>query len=319
MITNEMVQHHWAKVLLLIATILLFTPNISGQLNDYQMAIWNLGHIGYFFLLTASLLPYLQRYFPALTSRLTAALLITLLLSVVIEMVQLTVGRQASIDDLLNNLLGSLLALYIFQLRLLLSSRIKLGLISLLTLLLLWSLTPLLSIAADTAIAHHKHPIIADFETPFEQSRWESKSPLEIIQRKSKQLLAHIDSSEKYPGLTLIPRVSDWRGYAFFQFEMYNSSDQIWPLYFRINDRLHNKRGNHYNDRYNTKMQLKPGWNRFQVSLQQVKQAPTKRTMDMARISGVTFYFMSGSPLKTIRLDNLILLNSKDEYVESLQ
>ncbi len=313
MTTNGILQQYWAKILLLIATILLFTPRISGPLNDYQAALWNLGHIGYFFLLTASLLPYLQRYFSALTPRLTAALLITLLLSVTIEMVQLTIGRQASIGDLLNNLLGSLLALYIFQLRLLLSSRMKLGLVSLLTLLLLWSLTPLLSIAADTAIAHHKHPIIANFETPFEQSRWDSQSPLGIIQRESKQLLAHIDSTEKYPGFTLTPRVSDWRGYAFFQFEMYNGSDQIWPLYLRINDRLHSKRGSHYNDRYNREMSLKPGWNRFQINLQQVKQAPIQRTMDMAHISGVTFYFMKESPLETIRLDNLVLLNSKDE------
>ncbi|MCF6218379.1 MAG: VanZ family protein [Gammaproteobacteria bacterium] len=316
MTTYEVMRHHWAKALLLIATILLFTPNISGQFNDYQVAIWNLGHIGYFFLLTASLLPYLQRHFSSLTSRIAVALLITLLLSVVIEAVQLIIGRQASVDDLLNNLLGSLLALSIFQLRLRLNSRMKLGLISLLTLLLICSLTPLLSITADTLIAHHKHPIIADFETPFEQSRWDSKRPLKIVQHESKQLRVHISSTDKHPGFTLTPRVSDWRGYAFLQFEIYNSGDQTWPLYFRINDNLHHENGQHYNDRYNTQMPLKPGWNQFQINLQQVKQAPAKRAMEMARIANVTFFFMDSAPLKTIRLDNLVLLSLKDEYAE---
>ncbi len=316
MINNGVMPHHWANILLLIATIFLFVPNITGQFNDYQIAIWNLGHIGYFFLLTASLLPYLQRYFSSLRSRLTAALLITLLLSVAIEVIQLKIGRQASVADLLNNLLGSLLALYIFQLRRPLNKRMKWGLISLLSLLLIVSLAPLFSITADTLIAHHKHPVIADFETPFEQSRWESKQPLKIVQRESKQLLAQLNSTDKHPGFTLTPRISDWRGYAFLQFEIYNSGDQVSPLYFRINDRVHHENGNHYNDRYNTQRPLQPGWNQFQINLQRVKQAPSQRAMEMAHISGVTFFFMGSTSLETIRLDNLVLLNSKDKYAE---
>ncbi len=316
MITNGVMPHHWANILLLMATILLFVPNIAGQFNDYQIAIWNLGHIGYFFLLTASLLPYLQRHFSSLGSRLTAALLITLLLSVAIEVIQLKIGRQASIADLLNNLLGSLLALYIFQLIFRLARRMKSALISLLSLLLIGSLAPLLALSADTLMAHHKYPIIADFETPFEQSRWESRQPLEIVQRESKQLLAQLNSTDKHPGFTLTPRISDWRGYAFLQFEIYNSDNQVWPLYFRINDRLHSKNGNHYNDRYNRQIPLQPGWNQLQIDLQQVKQAPAKRAMEMAHISGVTFFFMNSASLNTIRLDNLVLLNSKDKYAE---
>ena len=305
----EKLRHYWPNILLFLATILLFIPGLTGRFSDYQTEIWNLGHIGYFFLLIRSLFPHLQRRFSSLTVRLMAAVLVTLLLSVVIEVVQLNVGRQASVGDVFNNLVGCLLALYFCQLRWLLSRAGQWGVRGLLFLLLFWSLSPLFSIAVDRLVAHHRHPIVADFETPFERSRWSSEFPLEIVQGESKRLLAHLEPVGPYPRVSLIPRVSDWRGYTTLQFEIYNSGDQTWQLYFRINDSAHDERGMRYNDRFNTEWPLKPGWNRFQVDLQQVREAPASRPMNMEHIAKVTFYFMDEPSLTTIQLDNLILLN----------
>ncbi|MCF6280798.1 MAG: VanZ family protein [Candidatus Polarisedimenticolaceae bacterium] len=305
----EKLQHYWSNILLFLATILLFIPGFTGQFSDYQTEIWNLGHMGYFFLLITSLFPHLQRRVSSLSIRLIAALLITLLLSGVIEMVQLKVGRQASMDDVFNNLVGSLLALYFCQLRMLLSQGARWGVRGLLILLLSWSLTPLFSIAVDTLVAYKRHPIVADFEMPFERLRWSSKFPLEIIQDGSNRLQVHLRSVGQYPGVTFTPRVSDWRGYSTLQFEMYNSSHQAWKLHFRANDRAHDEDGMRHNDRFNTTLQFKPGWNQFRIDLQQVKQAPSKRSMNMEQISKVVFFFMDEPSLSTIQLDNIILSN----------
>jgi VanZ family protein len=302
----EKKRQNWLIGLLLIATMLLFVPGITGRFSDYQSEIWNLGHIGYFFLLISLLNPLLERHLSSHVYRLMAALLVTLLLSATIETIQDAIGRMASFDDLLNNLVGCLLALYFCHYQ---QMRRAIFVFVLLILLLVWRLMPLLSITADAVYAEIKHPVVADFETPFELLRWGSDFPMEIVQDKSNQLLVHLKPQGKYPRATLIPRVMDWRGYSSLKFEIFNSGDQTWQLHLRINDQKHDEMGMHYNDRYNSSQPINPGWNQFQVDLKAVQQAPKNRQMDMEQISKVIFFFMDEPTLTSIRLDNLILVN----------
>ncbi len=303
----EKKRQRWLITLLLLATALLFTPGATSRLSDYQAEIWNLGHIGYFFLLISALFPLIKQHFSSLLSRIAVSVSVTLLLSGIIEMLQLVVGRTASFEDVINNVVGTLLALYRCQFRQM-SVKGRLALLWLLILMLCWRLIPLFSIAADTAIAHIRHPIVANFETPFELSQWRSDFPMAVIFDESNQLQADLKPVGLYPRVTLTPRVTDWRGYAYLQFDIYNSSQQVWQLHIRINDALHDERGMHYSDRYKTILPINPGWNRIKIDLNKVKQAPASRQMVMKQISKVRFFFMNEPSLSTIKLDNIVLI-----------
>lgn len=301
-------RQRWLIILLLLATILFFTPGTTNRFSDYQAEIWNLGHMGYFFLLISALFPLIKQHFSSMLSRIAVAVSVTLLLSGVIEMLQLVVGRTASFEDVINNVVGALLALYRCQFQQLRVKSVRLVFLWLLILMLFWRLIPLLSIAADTAIAHIRHPIVANFETPFELSQWRSDFPMTVVFDGSNQLQADLKQVGLYPRVTLTPRVTDWRGYAYLQFEIYNSSQQIWQLHVRINDAWHDEHGMHYNDRYKTVLPINPGWNRIKIDLDKVKQAPISRQMVMKQISKVRFFFMNEPSLSTIKLDNIVLV-----------
>jgi hypothetical protein len=84
----------------------------------------------------------------------------------------------------------------------------------------------------------------------------------------------------------------------------------MWHLHLRINDQIHDESEmQHYNDRYNTTLPLNPGWNSFQIDLQQLKKAPASRQMDMNSISKVGLFFTHEPSLGTIRIDNIVLSN----------
>ncbi len=303
-------RHNWFFFLLFFATTLLFIPGITGRFSDYQSEIWNLGHIGYFFLLISVLFPLIERSLPSQLSRLIVSILITLLLSGVIEMIQLMVGRMASVNDVINNLVGCLFALYRCQFRQLKQRGKKVALLWVLLLLLFWRLVPLLSITVDSAFAYNKHPVVADFETPFELLRWSSVFPLQVSQGGSNQLVVHLKPVGQYQGVTLFPRVANWSGYSLLRFEVYNSGAQMWRLHLRINDQMHDESEmQHYNDRYNTTLPLNPGWNSFQIDLKQLKAAPASRQMNMNNISKVDLFFTNEPSLATIRIDNIVLSN----------
>jgi hypothetical protein len=79
----------------------------------------------------------------------------------------------------------------------------------------------------------------------------------------------------------------DWSGYRAFRFEVYSINPGPVDLTLRIHDELHRKVET---DRFNRPLRILPGMNRIEVSLDDVRNAPLGRTMDMRRIRSVILF-----------------------------
>lgn len=158
-------------------------------------------------------------------------------------------------------------------------------------------LVPALLWAIAIADRNNQIPLICGFET-----YWETKfmqpahSTIERVPKNNIWPTAPGDYIGKiyfdttvwsYPTVGVQEPYPDWQKFSFMHFSMYSLEDTVIPLYVRINDRLHNES---YMDRYNAEFELRPGENKYTISLQDVRKAPVRRLMNMSAIRDIKFF-----------------------------
>ena len=279
------------------------------------VSLWNLGHILYFALFTLWLrnLPLLRR--PKMTALRRVAMLFILpfLVGFGIECLQfLANGRFPSSADMGHNQLGVLIAL-LFQRRSQYAGLHPLVLTLLqgtVLLLLLIALQPLFSALWDEHQARRQFPLLADFESPHELSRWmypgQLQEETQIVRHGRKAARVQL-STAKYSGIALFHFPKDWRGYHWLRFSVYNPLPIPLELNARIHDSTHRQHNSRYEDRFNTQFQLQPGWNDLAISLQEVAAAPRGRAMDMANIQGFGLFVVAQKKAIALFLDHVYL------------
>jgi hypothetical protein len=90
-----------------------------------------------------------------------------------------------------------------------------------------------------------------------------------------------------YPGVTIDEPSPDWRGYHRLVFSVVSDLEAPLNLTIRVHDALHDQR---YSDRFNRTLKIVPGVNRVVIPLDDIRQAPGERQMDMARIRGIVIF-----------------------------
>jgi VanZ family protein len=100
--------------------------------------------------------------------------------------------------------------------------------------------------------------------------------------------LARIDLEPgDYPGLTFDEPYPDWRGCRSLEFVVVSESEGRLPLTIRVHDALHDHR---YRDRFNRAFWIVRGANPISIPLDDIRRAPDRREMDMARIRGIVIF-----------------------------
>ncbi|NLZ16923.1 MAG: VanZ family protein [Desulfobulbaceae bacterium] len=303
-------------ILLLIGLPFFFMGGPGFHSARSFVHLWNLGHILYFALFALWLLRLAPLQHAHLTTgyRLIILFFCPLLIGAAIEYLQyLTNGRSPSLGDILRNQLGVSLAL-LFQKW----SQYQGGLQRLLLLLLRGlvlllacvALLPLLIALWDEHQARRQFPLLADFESPHELSRWlyprQLRQEGQIVRHGRKAARVQL-STAKYSGIALFHFPKDWRGYRQLHFSVYNPLQVPLELNCRIHDMAHQRRYGPYEDRFNMLFLLRPGWNDLSVSLQQVAAAPRGRAMDMANITGFGLFVVEQKEAIAIFLDHVYL------------
>ncbi|MDH4316898.1 MAG: VanZ family protein [Desulfobulbaceae bacterium] len=274
-------------------------------------AIWDLGHIFIFTLLTLVILfhwnrpksDFVRRYFFYLL------FLLIFLIGIGVELCQTMVtGRNPDIFDLLRNQLGYIFGYYLFFIKRLSVSRRKIYLLHLLMgSLLSLSCVPLFTGLGDELLARSQFPMLADFESMFEKNRWMDRRQLRISSDKARSgnhsLLVRL-STATYSGTSLFYFPKNWKGYKLLHFSVFNPNAETLTLHCRIHDKQHNKK---FQDRYHRQFVLQPGWNDLNVSLSDVENAPKTRKMDMTSIEQVGFFFINLPRPQYIYLDHIFL------------
>ncbi|NKB36128.1 MAG: hypothetical protein GKR93_03020 [Gammaproteobacteria bacterium] len=291
--------------------VLLFTSPLSPYDARSLKQGWQLGHIMLFtvwtFLLSDLFLIHIK------VARLCLIVfLTTLALGIIIELIQSFIGRGFSLLDLAFNLIGSSLGLSLLVYRecIHMPQAAKKVLYSLTAILLFYALTPVILSLMDEIKMYRSFPVLADFESKLELSRWEGdisidKPGFSANEGNMLQVTLH---TTQFSGTTLAYFPGNWTNYSQFLFDAYNPDTEVLSLTLRIHDESHYGSGRgEYADRFNQTFDLQSGWNAILIELEDIASAPQNRVMDMTRIQSIQLFTVDSPRTRFLYLDNIRL------------
>ena len=304
--------HPWIYgVLIAAGSVLLFLGGPDYYSSRTFRHFWDLGHIIYFALLALLLLRWRFIARMSLAGQWTVILVVTLLLGVSIELLQHGTVRTPEIGDVLRDFTGSLIVLVFgFPGPALRPASVRNSLRIFVLALLLVQLWPLTRSLIDEAIARHQFPILSELETPFEIDRWAGNAGLSVrtMPQISRGKLLEVSlTTDQYSGAALKHFDGDWTSFNTLKFSLYNPDASTLMVTCRIHDLQHADGNEEYEDRFNRSHLLMQGWNHIEIDLNEVRESPANRHMDMSRIRGFGLFATSLHARRKIYLDNVSL------------
>lgn len=287
--------------LLALGCLLLFLGRQPEGTSQWLRELWNFGHVALFAGLTWALL---QRWHAALRWQLPLLLVATALLGYLVELVQRQIGRDFSLRDVLLDVIGSALGLFVATRRRL--TRSQQWLVGLPLLAILGALVvPFALVVWDTVQAQRQFPRLATFESPLELRRFQLYGGTHgEIRDGALQLELGTD---EWSGFTLFEPPADWRGFGRLVLAFDNPGSAPVELTCRIHDRQHRTHRFDIHDRFNRRFLLAPGSHVLRISLSDVEQAPRTRAMAMARIDALGCFVHRQSASHVLQLRRLFL------------
>jgi hypothetical protein len=171
-------------------------------------------------------------------------------------------------------------------------------------------LLPLLLTLYDEFRAWRDFPVLSDFESSLELSRWEEKEHITRVQIPVKSgnfaLKASL-TTEKYSGVSLCYFPENWVTARALTFSVYNPGE-IVVLNYRIHDWKHKGKDQEYTNRFNRQTNLASGWNTITVPIEEIANGPKGRQMDLAHIRGLGFFVMEQPYERVLYFDDVRLL-----------
>jgi hypothetical protein len=96
-------------------------------------------------------------------------------------------------------------------------------------------------------------------------------------------------------------------------FELYNPDAVPVAMTLRINDAVHERSGNAFNDRFNTRLVVEPGWNNYRIDLSKVESALAARQMNMEDLKRLGFFASGLEAPRSVFLRDLRLSRATSE------
>ena len=308
---NDKLRPWVYAVLLATGSVLLFLGGPDYYSSRSYKHCWDIGHIIYFALFAGLFARW--RFIAAMSvaGQWATTLLVSLLLGACIELAQYDTARTPDIADVLRDLTGSLVALSFGPPGLRLQPvRLRRALQVSVFMLLVIQLVPIARSLIDEAIARRQYPVLSDFETAFEVDRWVGSAGRSIQAMPSispGNLLKLSLGTDRYSGAELKYFDGDWSSFRTLDFRLYNPDEEPLKITCRIHDLRHLDGKEEYEDRFNRRYLLRKGWNDIEVDLEEVKESPAGRRMDMSNIRGLGLFVTSLPAPRVVYLDNVRL------------
>jgi len=288
-----------------VAGLLLFLP-LPITPTYASRTIENAGHTPLFFLLTIGLLFVLRDDRRLRGMRLYVVVgLIGSFAGLMSEVIQRPLARDASWEDVLADVVGVFLGLAVYAMFERRSAFRQwhrvLALVIAISCLAIY-VEPIVRMVRAYVHRNAQFPVLADFH-----SRLELYWTLSIgVNREIVDDALEVKfGAEEFPGVAFHEPVPDWRRFKTLVIDVENPDAEPLKLVVRVHDRRHNRM---FNDRFNRNYTLAPEERRtLKISLEDIRNAPRGRLMDMAHISDITlFKGTSGGSLK-LRIHSLRL------------
>ena len=282
MISNQ--HYRWLALLLVPAALLFFIGGPTAITLPSGRHAWNLGHIGFFFLLALALYGFKPAWFGRYLFRMLALIVVV---SIAIEAIQSSLGRGFSFVDIGRNLSGFSLALILIYRRRVNKLIALAGIIFLVGDLAIFTRTALLDWVHQNQLA-----VIANFESAplsrFAHGHFRLSS--QEVYAGSASAMFQLQPA-RYAGLSLHPVPRNWRGYKTLSLAIFNAAGNPYTVTIRINDTIHElSTEQDYNDRYNHRFNIAPGWNDINIPLTDIINAPEARKMTLTRMHRIGIF-----------------------------
>ena len=278
--------------------------------RSYQH-FWDLGHILYFSSLPLLLLPLASFNKREPITQVTIIIVVTIILGILVELCQSAFSRTPDVGDLFRNLIGAGIAIcFILPIRKTFSTTSMRIFKPILIILVGLQVYPIALALIDEHQARRQFPVLSDFQTPLQLDRWHSDVAISIENNIGHQgncaLRADLDT-KLYSGFALKYFPRDWQQYRWFQYRIYNPSEDAIRITCRIHDKKHTQSVQMYEDRFNITNSISRGWHTITFSLDDVRMAPAEREMDLSQIYGVGFFGSRLPCSRTIYVDDVKL------------
>jgi hypothetical protein len=271
----------------------------------------NSGHVILFFFISLALYFVFsaRSFFSSTVATYFVVLLTGLAIGVVIEISQTLFQREGSIEDLYKNFLGMMSGLGFIALtkQKVLRNKILAGLFSFSFFLL--GFVPLLQISWDYLQREKAFPFVTAFEEKwfvrfFDLNHAVLLGDVALVTKAGKKLYRVRLDPGKYSGVDLIEPEANWSAYHKLRFQVFSDNASSINLVLKIYDEKHNQ---NYNDRFNQSLIVRPGLNEIVVNLNQVRNAPINRKLDLANISNVQLFLINVESSLFLGLSDLLL------------
>ncbi len=310
-LTHWLSRWRWLWILALLAMTPFFfvgsvdsgarlVPGVAA--NPVYEALWNLAHPVYFALLT---LVWLRHWRAAAWHRWLVITVTVLVTGFLIESIQRLVGRFFSWDDLWANLVGAWCVLAFWPGNLPVRRWLQ-ALVRVLALgLLLLEIATVGQTAVEEWRLQRQLPVLNDQTSAVQQTYWSGAVRPEPGVPGAAGPSLRVDlGTARYSGVGLNRLPRDWRDYRVLTFRILNPDAERLPLTLRIHDAAHDHA---YADRFNTRLWVEPGWNRYRIELSRVEDAPAERAMDLSRIASLGLFATELPAPRIIYLDDFRL------------
>jgi hypothetical protein len=300
--------------------VLFFIGGPSYYSSTVFKEFWNIGHILFFALSTYKII-FLIKHKPILIISLTS-FIYCILLGGAIELIQSKINRSVSLHDLYRDGIGTLLAFSIFFYKHSKTHKKKqnnnqftrLSIILILTssTLIIFDQNKLYQSLKVNLQARQNFPILADFDNKNELQQWKGNnltlSPQHVLTGLY-SMKVELSSKTQYAGFTLKEFPSNWQGFEYLLINIYNPNKHIIKICTKISDFEHDLRNQSYNNRFNKCFTLLSNqWNNIKITLEDVKNSPKGRRLDLSNISQLGLFTSGLKNNKIIYLDGIILL-----------
>ena len=294
-----------------LMSIMFFVGGPDYHSQRSFKALWNIGHLIYFalFPLLLFLVGSVKQLKPIHQVMIIIGL--TLVLGVLVELFQYGFDRTPDMADIFRNFIGASIAIcFMLPIRKAVPKVPMRILITILIILAGLQFYPMAIALVDEHHASRDFPILSDFQTHLQIHRWTGDAVITVendIGRKNNQAMRADLTTQLYSGVALKYFPGNWQHYQWFQFRIYNPSKDVISITCRIHDKTHIKGVQQYKDRFNTTHSFPNGWSTITISLDEIRQAPDERQMDLGQIYGVGFFASQLAYPRTIYIDDVRL------------
>jgi VanZ family protein len=292
-------------LLFVCSALLLFVP-LPIPPTYAGRTIENAGHVPLFFVVTLAAIFALKGKPRFGGWRLyVAAGAIGIGLGLLSEVVQKPLARDASWEDVGADAIGAMCALAVYALFDKASGirrwhRVVATLV-MVTCVVVY-LSPIYTMARAYLHRNGQFPVIASFHSRMELY-WTMSIGVkrEIVDDALEVIFVTGDT----PGIGFHEPVPDWTYFGWLVLDVENPGAETLKLGVRVHDKLHNWQ---YNDRFNRNYDLGAGERRtIRISIDDIRQGPRARTMDMTRISNISLFRGATTGSRQLRIHTIRL------------